>query len=327
MSGENLAQAKNKEAVRRRMAELGYDNSKPYKNKKNHDGVKKIVKAVRIVVVVALVGGGVWLYLQNSQDQNTDSLASQNTTVSHDGEDIYALQSCLGSIDNSEIAIDDPDFWQKHINWYESTLSCYNEHPGAADSSEKSELEAKLAELREIVTSGSANDDATYRQNYADSEAAYQRKLAENQAEYERKKAELNAETQKKFEQYDRERAARDAEYEKQNAERAAQQAACDSFNSTYPDMNTYLSADAELARLEASLNAAREEYRHASSAWSGAIDYYSRRGGSTRDMDYWQQRTSEAQQAMNSANSAYNNRASYLRSQFTAARRAACGY
>ena len=325
MEGKNSAQLKNESAVKRRMQELGYDTSKPYKKKRQID-FSSFFKSFFAVIILAACGVSVYFFI------NGFPWASNNQSNSEDGYTEASTMdldytSCLASIDDSPIDLEDADFWNKHIVRYEEMIACYDKYPEVADSSERDELQARLEELRLTAADASAADAET-RQRYASSEAEYYQKIAASKAEYERRSAEIDAETQRKFEEYDRQRAERDAEYAAEAAERERIKAACDSFNATYPNSDAYLNADGTLAALWQEYEAAKNEYNHASSAAEGARSQIaSGRQGYDNTYAYWVDEMSRRSTIMNEKASAYNSRRGTLSNQYYAEKKAACGY
>lgn len=324
MEGKNSAQLKNESAVKRRMQELGYDTSKPYK-KKRHVDFSSFFKSFFAVIILAACGVGAYFFI------NGFPWASNNQSNSEDGYTETSTMdldytSCLASIDDSPIELDDADFWNKHIVRYEEMIACYDKYPEVADSSERDELQARLDELRLTASDASAADAET-RQRYASSEAEYYQKIAASKAEYERKTAELDAETQRSLEEFDRRQAEMDAEYSAQAAERERIKAACDSFNNAYPSVENYLNADNELAALSQTYEASKTEYEHASRSRAAAAQNALVRPGYESTVEYWANKMSDAAAIMNSKASAYNSRRGTLSNQYYAEKKAACGY
>ncbi len=325
MEGKNSAQLKNESAVKRRMQELGYDTSKPYK-KKRHIDFSSLFKSFFAVIILAACGVGVYFFINGfpdfkSDDKNQDDGYKKTSSMELD------YTSCLASIDDTPIDLEDTDFWNKHISRYEAMLSCYDQYPEVSDSNERTDLQAKLDELRQTASDSDATSTEV-RQRYANSEAEYLQKIAASKAEYERRSAEIDAETQRKFEEYDRQRAERDAKYSAEAAERERIKASCDSFNATYPNVDAYLNADGTLTSLWQEYETAKNEYNHASSAAQGASNQSaSGHSGYDNTQAYWTSEMSRLSAIMNEKGSAYNSRRSTLSSQYYAEKKTACGY
>ena len=287
------AQLKNEAEVKRIMAERGYSCESSKKKVAKTFG-KRISLAPFIfgIVVIALIVGGVWFFKDNffsgKEDNNLSDLDSDYS------QDYIDFQACMGSIDTSEIAIDDSEFWNKHIERYEKTISCYDNYPSVADLGEKEEFEKALAEVRENALNSEANDVA-YRQRIAESERQYQERmdqisttLAKNLAEIEENGKAWDEELPRRVKEREAESEKRRAEYQEQQdayeQQRAASEAArqqqeqaakvkCDEFLATYGD-----GTPAEIAESDSEVRSAKSTYSKKSEAYSRAYnDYYSR--------------------------------------------------
>lgn len=264
------AQIRNEEEVHRIIMERGYSSAS--NNKKQ---VKKVFgndfpfgSIISGVIGVAIIIGG-WVFLQNYifDDNGDNNSASEEDTFVENSEELIGFHDCLGKIDTSEIALDDNEFWSKHIIRHEQAIACYGEYPSVASNSEKAELQDELDKLRENSKSAEAND-TQYRNRMAEIDAEYNKAIAENQAKYEQNKAKLDAETDALFEKYDRERAERNAQYEKEKAEREAKQAKCNEFKTQYSDLNAYKAKNGNLDELWNAYQDAKAEYSSALNAY-----------------------------------------------------------
>lgn len=239
------AQIRNEEEVRRIMEERGYSSISSKKKVKkafsNNFPFKSFI--VGFLVIGFLVSGGILLQNNPFGNEQRDSSIDEATS-SKNNEELAKFQACLGAIDTSEIALDDVEFWNKHISRYEQTLSCYDNYPSVADPSEKTELQNQLAELQNNSKSAEAND-ATYRANMAQIDAELERNLAKIKEEGDTWDAELSKRVQERQTQSDE----RNAQYAKEQVmreqqtaaleaqrqqEQAAKKAKCDNYLATY---------------------------------------------------------------------------------------------
>ena len=237
------AQLRNEEEVKRLLNERGYSPSLSKKQAaRAFDDFS--IKPILIVLFLFLISIGVygWLSTQNKPYKKRYSdIQEDNYTTTYNDREYISFNSCLDSIDDSEISTDDDEFWDKLINKYEQTIACYERYPSVASLSMKNEYQNRLDEIRAYSEESSRTE--------AENERIYQETLARNQAEYERKKAELDAETDRLFENYDKQRAERDEQYRQEQEERDRQAAAaeaqrqrqeqaakarCDEYKATY---------------------------------------------------------------------------------------------
>lgn len=167
-------------------------------------------------MIIVLAAGGVWFFINKpfAEKPNNDA----NDAKTDFSQEYLDFQTCLNSIDTTEISIDDTDFWTKHIDRYEETISCYNEHPNVSSISEKNDFEDALSELRENSTKAEAND-VEYRQRIAANEKHYQEKMAEINAELSENLTRIEQEGKAWDEELSRRIKEREAEAERQRAE------------------------------------------------------------------------------------------------------------
>ena len=150
----------------------------------------------------------------------------------------------MSAIDQSEISVDDANFWNKHIYRYEQAISCYDNYPSVANSAEKNELQNKLSVIKECSESINANDE-TYKTNITkinteleqnlakikEESDAWDKELLERTQERQDKRDELYADYTKQ--QEERERQTAEAEAQRQQQERAAKEK-CNNYLATY---------------------------------------------------------------------------------------------
>lgn len=306
------AQIRNEEEVRRIMEERGYSSVSSKKKVKKAFGNKFPFKPfiVGFLVVGILVSGGMLLHNNPFGNEQRDS-STDEATFSKNNEELAEFQACLGSIDTSEIALDDAEFWNKHISRYEQTLSCYDNYPSVADPSEKTELQNQLAELQNNSKSAEAND-ATYRANMAQIDAELEQNLAkikeggdawdaellrrvqERQAQREA----IDADNKKKQDEYDAQQKAKKEAEEQAKQEKIARCA-------------TYVGkTKEELADNDSEVKNAKNTYNNASSAYNKAFnDYKAALNVSNQSLrDTRKAAMDEAKSTMDAAQSNYNN-------------------
>ena len=212
MTGEKTAaQLKNEAEVKRILAERGYSSPEHKKKVKKSLGRSFSFKPFIIgILVIGLAIGG-WYFLQNNPfGTNQNSNQFDEYTPEGSEQELAGFYSCLDLVDTSEIALDDAEFWNKHISRYEQTIACYDQYPSVADASEKTDLETRLSELRENSQKAEAND-IEYRSNMAQIDAELSQNLARIKAEGDAWDAELSQRVQQRQAESD----ARQAEYEK----------------------------------------------------------------------------------------------------------------
>lgn len=291
-SDKSEAQLKNEAEVKRIMAERGYSCKSSKKDVKKTFG-SGVSPAPFIVgfIVIALIVGCIWFFQNHSfGEEESSSFAGLSSDYS---QDYINFQACIGSIDTSEIAIDDGEFWNKHIERYEKTISCYDSYPSVASLHEKEEFENALAELRENASKSEASDIA-YRQAIAENERQHQERidqinadLAKNLAEIEESGKEWDEELARRVKEREAEAEQRRAEYQKQQSayeqQKAASEAAkqqqeqaakakCEEFLATYGDKTP-----AEIAESDSEVKSAKNIYSRKSEAYGNArSSYYS---------------------------------------------------
>jgi len=275
MSNEkSAAQLKNEAEVQRILKERGYSSSAPSHKQHKHFSITPFIL---MAIIAGLAYGGWHIYEQISQ-QEQSTIAKNETEDEAGGQTIGSEYSsyltCLRNADQSEIAIDDPQFWEKYISQYEQQLACHNDYPTASDPTLKQTLEENLAQAKENLSQANVND-AKYRQAMAELD----RQAQERQAKYEQEKRELDAATAQKLQEYDKQRAERDAQYEAQRVEQERQTAAseaqrqaneqaakakCDEYKTLYGDKTAQelAEADPEVTGAKASWQQAQKKVR-----------------------------------------------------------------
>ena len=310
------AQIRNEEEVRRIMEERGYSSISNKKKVKKAFGNNFPFKPfiVGFLVIGFLVSGGIILQNNPFGNEQRDSSIDEATS-SKNNEELAEFQACLGAIDTSEIALDDVEFWNKHISRYEQTLSCYDNHPSVVDSSKKTELQNQLAELQNSSKSVEAND-ATYRANMAQIDAELEQNLAKIKEEGDAWDVELLKKVQARQAQSDE----RSTQYAKEQAEREAKQARCDAFKAQYPDVNTYKAKNGNLDEL---WNA----YQDAKSKYNSALNSYGQ--SNPNHSDEWREAVwkgvKEKEAIMNAAYNAWNSSNTALSNGYNDGFREAC--
>lgn len=313
---KNEAQMKNEKEVRRIMEERGYSPASNKKKVRKTFGSNFSFKPfiVGFLAIGLLIGGGVLLQNNPFESRQNNSSANENVSSKND-EELAEFQACLGSIDTSEIALDDAEFWNKHISRYEQTLFCYDNYPSIADPSEKTELQNQLAELQNNSKSAEAND-ATYRANMAQIDAELERNLAKIKEEGDAWDAELSKRVQKRQTQSDE----RNAQYAKEQAEREAKQAKCDAFKTEYPDIDTYKAKNGNLDELWSAYQDAKAKYNSALNAYGQSNPNHS---------DEWREAVwkgvKEKEATMNSAYNAWSSSNNSLSNGYNNSFREAC--
>ena len=310
------AQIRNEEEVRRIMEERGYSSISNKKKVKKAFGNNFPFKPfiVGFLVIGFFVSGGIILQNNPFGNEQRDSSIDEATS-SKNNEELAEFQACLGAIDTSEIALDDVEFWNKHISRYEQTLSCYDNHPSVVDSSKKTELQNQLAELQNSSKSVEAND-ATYRANMAQIDAELEQNLAKIKEEGDAWDVELLKKVQARQAQSDE----RSTQYAKEQAEREAKQARCDAFKAQYPDVNTYKAKNGNLDEL---WNA----YQDAKSKYNSALNSYGQ--SNPNHSDEWREAVwkgvKEKEAIMNAAYNAWNSSNTALSNGYNDGFREAC--
>lgn len=286
MGEKSEAQLKNEAEVKRILAERGYSSANNKKKVNKAFGRSFSLKPFFIgLFLIAIIIYGALLLRDNpffDNGQSRQSNIATNVTIDQEYSD---FQACLGSINNSDISIDDSEFWQKYIARYEQTIACYDRYSSVASSIEKSNLQEKLAEFRQNSAQAELNNEE-YRRAVAESEREYQESIAKSQAEYERRKVEIDAESIKKSE----ERSAQRAELERQIAETEAEierqrqqitasearrqqeeqntKAKCDNYLAIYGDRTA-----AELAEEDPEVRSAKNVLNQKSKAYTSAYN------------------------------------------------------
>ena len=310
------AQIKNEEEVRRIMEERGYSPASSKKQIKKTFGNDFSIKPfiIGLLIIGLSIGGFVAFGNNFFIDKQTDNPTYENIAFEGDGE-LADFQACLEAIDASEIALDDNDFWNKHISRYEQTISCYDKYSSVANQSERNELQNKLTELQEKSKSAEANDVA-YRTNMAQIDEELAQKLTKIKEEGEEWDAELLRRAQERQAQSDE----RNAQYAKEQAEREAKQAKCDAFKTEYPDVDTYKAKNGNLDELWNAYQDAKAKYNSALNAYGQSNPNHS---------DEWREAVwksvKEKEATMNSAYNAWSSSNNSLSNGYNNGFREAC--
>ena len=187
MSEKSEAQKRNEDEVRRVMEQRGYD-TKDYK-KQQKKKFRDFSIIPKVFIGIFLIGGvacGIFFLLSNPQN-NTDtndnsanndaSYASDNATKSD--TDANSFFECYDAIGEKDFNINDAQFWDKTISYYEEIIKCYDIYPDTAGDLElKKEIEQNLAEAiknkeqesntnyTSSISNGSSNTGAEKNCNY-----------------------------------------------------------------------------------------------------------------------------------------------------------------
>ena len=186
MAEKSEAQKRNEDEVRRVMEQRGY-GTKDYKKqqKKKFRDFSIIPKIFIGVLLIGGVGCGVFFLLSNLQnDTGTSDNISDNASYASDDAtksdtDVNSFFECYDAIGEKEFGIDDAQFWDKTISYYEEIIKCYDTYPDTAGDLElKKEIEQNLAEAiknkeqesntnyASSITGGSGNTGAEKNCNY-----------------------------------------------------------------------------------------------------------------------------------------------------------------
>lgn len=321
MMSKSPAQLKNEAEVRRIMEERGYSpTSSKKKAKKSFGSSFSFLPLIVGIIIVGLLVGGGWVFLQNNPfDTQQDDNQPTDAVVTDSGTELTDFRSCLSAVDMSEIALDDSEFWMKYIDRYEQTIACYDKYPSVADSSEKAELQNRLAELQENSKSAEANDVA-YRTNMAQID----NELAQNLARIEEESKAWDAELEKRVQERQEQSAARNAQYAEEQAEREAKQAKCNAFKAEYPDADTFKSKNGNLDELYNNWQVAQSAYYSAADSYNSYISKY----GAEHSAEYLT-RLSESldkkRAEMNAAQNAWSSSNTRLSNEYNSKYREAC--
>ena len=139
MTEKSEAQLRNEEEVRRILESRGYASIPDEKPASRGFSLRPLIA----ILFIALLGIGGWLYLQTNPFSGGQNASTDNSRLAK-YEEYYTLQSCLKAADVSNVEIDDPEFWDKYIAYYEKSIACYNQSSKYSDSSSKAELEQKV---------------------------------------------------------------------------------------------------------------------------------------------------------------------------------------
>ncbi len=278
------AQLRNEAEVKRILEERGYSSTsskkateKALKNK----GFSFKQFLVGFVAMAILIAGGGWAYFQFFTHKD-HSEPEETTSIKHyyddeDDADFIGFENCLNAVDESEVSLDDPEFWNKYIGRYESMISCYDQYPGIGSDFDKKKLEETLAEYRGYRDQASANE-ADYQAKMEQIEVERQKRLAEieaNAAAWDAELAERTKEREVESMRLQEEWAQQQAEYEKQQADAEAarlqkEQAAkerCDNYLATYGEKTAeeLADADSEVVRAKYNWTQAQKKIRNCS--------------------------------------------------------------
>ena len=263
------AQLKNEAEVRRILAERGFSSADSKKTTKKAlgDGFPfgKLLGGFLIIAILAV--GGCWAYFQFFHDKSSNIKSTNTATInSHsDDTDFKDFDNCLKSVDDSEVQLEDPEFWNKYISRYESMISCYDQYPGIGSDFDKKKLEETLAEYRGYRDQASANE-ADYQAKMEQIEVEQQKRLAEieaNAAAWDAELAQRTKEREAESMRLREEWAQQQAEYEKQQADaeaarlqkEQAQKDRCDNYYATYGDKTAEELADGDSEVIRAKYN------------------------------------------------------------------------
>ena len=164
--GKNEAQIRNEEEVRRILKERGYSSKESKKHVAETFGFN--FKPIAITLLVSGLIIGSWFFLESNLFGQ-----SRNSSTFNNSKELNDFNNCLESIESTDIAVDDPEFWNKYITRYELTISCYDRFSSVASLTEKNNLHNKLDDLREKSKNAESNN-IEYRQSEAESEKQYQ---------------------------------------------------------------------------------------------------------------------------------------------------------
>ena len=262
------AQLKNEAEVRRILAERGFSSadSKKTTEKALEDGFPfgKLLGGFLIIVILAT--GGCWAYFQFFHDKSSNIKSTNTATIDNynDGTDFKDFDNCLKSVDDSEVQLEDPEFWNKYISRYESMISCYDQYPGIGSDFDKKKLEETLAEYRGYRDQASANE-ADYQAKMEQIEVERQKRLAEieaNAAAWDAELAQRTKEREAESIRLQEEWAQQQAEYEKQQAETEAAQGSRPPGEKTAEEL---ADVDSEVVRAKYNWTQAQKKIRNCS--------------------------------------------------------------
>lgn len=288
MSEKSEAQIRNEEAVRKIMAERGYDRT-PMKKKKQIDKAfgerTNIAPFITAFIIIGIVAG-VWFLFKDNPFE-TKHYSSNDETSAELEQERANFKACLGSIDNSEIAIDDADFWNKNISRYEETISCYEKYPSVSSLATKIDLQNKLKELREN-SEISATQDAEYKANLERINAEYEanmakidKELADNLAKIQKESDDWEQELLERTQERQVQREAIDADNKRKQDEYDAQQKSKKEAEEQAEQEKIARCAayvgktEEELADNDSDVKNAKNAYNNASSAYNKAFNDY----------------------------------------------------
>lgn len=166
-----------------------------------------------IIMTLAIIGlsGGVlaMLSIPNHSVENTPA-----DTESEISDTQAQLSACIKSA-QTNVEVDDPDFYPKLIANYKTQIDCYNRYD--SENSAKKELEDKLSSVEVAARDAGISQAAI--------DAEYNCKAAQIEEEHRRYMAELDARGAREETESQRRREQMDTEATQQRAEQAAQQA------------------------------------------------------------------------------------------------------
>lgn len=292
------------------------DDIKDVKTTKQRHSPKPAI--IMALVVIGLSGGVLaMLSISNHSVENTTTADTESEMPNAQAQ----LSACIKSA-QTNIEVDDPDFYPKLIASYKTQIDCYNRYD--SENSSKKELEDKLSSVEVAAR------DAGISQAAIDTE--YNRKAAQIEEEHRQYMAELDArgareeaESQCRWEQMDAEAVQRKAEQAAQQAQYEAQKARCDAFNQKYGNQGglTVAQNDAEVKALWSEYEVAQQQYQEASSALTGAIQS----GYRQATIDYWQAEVAKRNSAMRSTHDRYEAALKQVMLNYERERKNACGY
>ena len=257
--GKSEAQIKNEEEVKRILKERGYNSTSSKKQVSITFGDSFSIAPFIVLASVIAISIGVWLLFQSNVSEMNQNKTKASDTSDSDSElsrEYMNFNYCLSAVDSSEISLDDANFWDKYIERYKQTISCYDKYPSVASSTKKVELQNKLSDFKENSKEQKAND-AKYKANIAKIDA----ELKENLANIREDRDTWSKEFQRQIQEKQKQRAELDAEYsmqqkehERQTAEAEAQRQQqeqatrikCDDYISKYGDKKAEEIAEAD---------------------------------------------------------------------------------
>lgn len=274
-SEKNEAQLRNEAEVRRVLEERGYNSASSKKKvKKYFNRGFSVGPFIYGSILIGIVILGFFFFKDKLFGVKPNSDLNDDSMVVEVDSNLTAFRECLDSIDFSEIAIDDIDFWNKHISRHEQAISCYDSYPSVSDLAEKNKLQDELAELKANSEKAEANDinyrmsmaqiDAELAENLArirEESAKWDQELSRSTQERQARSEELEAEYARQQQLREQQTAA--AEAERQRQEQVAK-AKCDEYKAMYGEKtaNEIAESDSEVVRAKYAWTQAQKKIR-----------------------------------------------------------------